>query len=491
MLKVSEEEILQRFRTDNTWWMDQNNIRWKDDPKRVYFAPFYKLLTNKDINRAVVLMGPRRVGKTVMVHQAIAKLIKEGVEPKRIFYIPIDNPLYLGLSLEKIVLMFVKLKTIEQNESAYIFFDEIQYLGNWESHLKSLVDSHPMYRFTVTGSATAELKLKSDESGAGRFTDFILPPLTFYEYIKFLDKEERFFVRNSFHMEKIEEFRPEKIEEFNKELVDYINFGGYPEAVFSEEIKKDPSRFIRNDIIDKVLLRDLPSLYGISDIPELNRLFMMLAYNTGQEVNLDGLSQNSTVAKGTISKYLEYLEAAFLIKRVRRVDDNARRFKREHKFKIYLTNASMYSALFGVLDQENKTALGKLTETTVFSHFFHFAKYHGEPFYARWKNGEVDLVIMDATGMKPIQAIEIKWSNKPVENPSYIKGLFDFATKHEITGPGTLTCCTLSEFSFQIHKDIGVLFFPTSLICFDLGKSLTSNQFRENLVNSATKLGHQ
>ena len=93
-----------------------------------------------------------------------------------------------------------------------------------------------------------------------------------------------------------------EIEELNKEFVNYLNFGGYPEAVFSETIRSDPSQYIKSDIIDKVLLRDLPSLYGISDIQELNRLFTTLAYNSGNEVSLEGLSQSSGVAKNTIKR---------------------------------------------------------------------------------------------------------------------------------------------------------------------------------------------
>ena len=110
------------------------------------------------------------------------------------------------------------------------------------------------------------------------------------------------------------------VEALNDEFVNYLNYGGYPEAVFSETIRQDPGQYIKSDIIDKVLLRDLPSLYGISDIQELNRLFTTLAYNTGNEVSLEGLAQSSGVAKNTIRRYLEYLEAAFLIRRVERID---------------------------------------------------------------------------------------------------------------------------------------------------------------------------
>lgn len=125
-----------------------------------------------------------------------------------------------------------------------------------------------------------------------------------------------------------------------------MNYGGYPEAVLNPEIQLDLRRYLGRDIVDKVLLRDLPSLYGIQDIQELNRLFASISYNSGQEVSLEALSSNSGVAKATLSRYLEYLEAAFLIVRVMRVDDTGRSFKRVRQFKVYLTNPSMRAALY-------------------------------------------------------------------------------------------------------------------------------------------------
>src|SRR5690606_4611236 len=70
-----------------------------------------------------------------------------------------------------------------------VFFDEIQYLKDWERHLKVLVDSYPDTKFIVSDSAAAALKWHSTESGAGRFTDFMLPTLTFQEFIHLKQKE--------------------------------------------------------------------------------------------------------------------------------------------------------------------------------------------------------------------------------------------------------------------------------------------------------------
>ncbi len=265
------------------------------------------------MRRAIVLMGPRRVGKTVMVHHAIRLLLDSGISSENILYVSLETPIYTGLPLEKILGYFQELFNHDRNSELFVFFDEIQYLRQWEAHLKSLVDSFPSHRFIATGSAAAALRLKSTESGAGRFSDYILPPLTFAEYLMFIGKEDELIEvaihdsEDAGHPSLKHEFRPKDIDQLNQTFINYLNFGGYPEAVFSETIRQDPGQYIKSDIIDKVLLRDLPSLYGISDIQELNRLFTTLAYNSGNKVSLEGLSQSSGVAKSTIKRYLEYL----------------------------------------------------------------------------------------------------------------------------------------------------------------------------------------
>ena len=136
----------------------------------------------------------------------------------------------------------------------------------------SLVDAYRGIRFVATGSAAAALKAKSVESGAGRFTEFVLPPLTFAEYLRF-EGLEKDLIRQNEDERGQQRFTTDDIHGLNEAFIDYLNFGGYPEAVFSEVVRQNPRRYIKSDIIDKVLLLDLPILYGISDIQELNSLF--------------------------------------------------------------------------------------------------------------------------------------------------------------------------------------------------------------------------
>jgi len=95
-------KIIDRLQFENPWWVTKEiPILYKDMSKRLYFDLFYPFVLETDIRRAVVLMGPRRVGKTVMMFHTIDKLINEGINPQRIFFIGIDNPIYVQLSLQK------------------------------------------------------------------------------------------------------------------------------------------------------------------------------------------------------------------------------------------------------------------------------------------------------------------------------------------------------------------------------------------------------
>ena len=416
-------------------------------------------------------MGPRRVGKTVMLQQVVAELISEGFPRLNIFFASIDTPIYSGMRLDELLALFAEETFCKSDGRRVVIFDEIQYLKDWEVHLKVLTDKFPNTRFIASGSAAAALRLKSQESGAGRFTDFFLPPLTFSEFLNFSDMEYRLIQPDGGGSPR--RFKTDQIDILNRYFLDYLNFGGFPEAVLNPEIQKDTSRYLGRDIIDKVLLRDLPSLYGIQDIQELNRLFMKIAYHSGQEISLEGLSSSSGIAKNTIKRYLEYLEAAFLIVRVRRVDDNGRTFQRERNFKAYLTNPSMRAALFAPLVEDDE-AMGSMAETAIFSQWFHspeMANLH----YARWKQGrtdlEVDLVKVDNAKLKPTWAYEIKWSDRFVDQPGELKGLVAFAKK--AGGNMPVAASTKTKSSHSMIDGVSITHFPCALHCYQVGKNVS------------------
>ncbi len=482
MLEISETDLRKSISRDNPWWETGSIELSSDLRERAYFNPFRELALNWKVNRSVILMGPRRIGKTVMLRQLIEHALSSGFPRGGIFMVSLDTPLYSGMALERLVELFESFSPHDSRSRRLIIFDEIQYLKDWEVHLKVLTDRYPETKFIASGSAAAALRLKSRESGAGRFTEFYLPPLTFSEFLRFRDVENQLI--DDVHQSDPERFyTTSDINRLNGEFIEYLNYGGYPEAVLSEDVRKDAGRYLGRDIIDKVLLRDLPSLYGIQDIQELNRLFTTVAYRSGTEISLDSLASNSGVAKNTISRYLEYLEAAFLIMRVRRVDDSGKTFMRNRQFKVYLTNPSMRSALFSSLSEEDE-AMGRMAETAIFSQWSHsedIKRLH----YASWRSGryhrEVDLVFLAPFHgeLGPVWAAEIKWSDRFVERPAELKGLIEFASRNYLPyGPEVATTRTMSGES--LVNGVSIRHVPCALHCYTIGRNITRRLMEGN-----------
>jgi len=457
MKHVSNQQVAEHLQRLNPWWagagVDEELAKWRP---RAYLEPVYQLLLEPGLRRAVVLLGPRRVGKTILIRHLIVHLLKDGVAAQRIAYVEMDHPLLHGQSLEVLVRLIEEMAP-EGEGTRYLFFDEIQSHKDWEKHLKPLVDHRPDLRILVSGSAAAALKRQSTESGAGRFTDFLLPPLTFSEYLHLSPEPAAIFE------EEPGTYVLEDIEKLNEQFVDYINFGGYPELALSPLIRSNPARFVKSDIVDKVLLRDLPQLYGIQDIQELNALFAVLAFNTAEEVSLEKLAQHSGVAKPTIQRYVQYLEAAFLIKRVFRVDQDGKRYQRERHFKVYLTNSAMYTGLFGVR-KPDEPEFSHLVETALFAQRFH---ENARLNYARWgaNNHEVDLV-ESSPALKPVAALEMKWSDKHLGKAESLKGLIKFASQNRLP---VVWATTRSQFGTLTVDGSKIRQWPAAVLAFSYG----------------------
>lgn len=453
---IPEAEVIRRLAAESPWWEPPHQVgaEIRGYRPRSYLPAFRSLVQSREVRRAVVLLGARRVGKTVLVHQTIQELLAKGVPPRRIAYISVDLPLYNGLALEHLIELA---ESGSEQSLDWVFFDEIQYLPKWEVHLKRLVDDRPALRIVVSGSAAAALRMMSRESGAGRFTEFLLPPVTFAEYLDLTGAAKS--------VEDIEGLEDPDIPGLNQAFVQYVNFGGYPEAALNPAVRADPARYIKSDIVDKVLLRDLPQLYGIGDIPELNRLFTALAWNTSGEVSLDTLSKHSGVAKNTLRKYLEYLEAAFLIRVVHRVDRDAKHFRRATTFKVYLTNPSLRTALFAPIG-ENDEMMGRLAETAVVAQCFHEP---GPVHYARWGEAEVDLVRLGPDG-GAVEAVELKWSDQFADAPEGLTGLLRFARANGLT---RVTATTRTRSVERAVGGVTIRMLPTSEYAWRIGVAAT------------------
>lgn len=447
------------IKEDHPWWESKTIPNYLEFSKRAYYRGFFSLIQQDFPHRAVVLMGPRRVGKTVLIYQAVQDLIDGGINPKKIFYFSLDTPIYTNLALEELVANGLSIYKVKI-EGCYIFFDEIQYLKNWEVHLKSLVDKYRKTKFIASGSAAAALRMKSNESGAGRFTDYFLPPLTFSEYIdlngykKLLTKTQiEFGASRPFYLCK-------DIEQFNQHFVDYINYGGFPEIALHPKKIKHPERMLQKDITDKVIMKDLPGLFGIENILELQQFFNVIAYRTSEILDFQRVAKETGTDHKTIKKYISYLEAAFLIEVLNRVDFSAKRFKNITQFKVHLTNPSLYTGLFGRVES-NDERFPHLVETAIFAQYLH--RDHQYLRYASWKSGteagEVDLIQINQNFQGVHWALEVKWSDTIRAGK-----LKQFMTNNKLD-KGIIT----SKTSFENYSDL--LIVPNSVYAYVVSKN--------------------
>jgi hypothetical protein len=179
------------------------------------------------------------------------------------------------------------------------------------------------------------------------------------------------------------------------------------------------------------------------------------------------MSKESGILKETLKKYLDYLEAAFLIKVLNKVDVNAKRLKRVTSFKVYLTNPSLRTALFSPI-HETDDEMGNMVETAVLSQWMHREKL--DLTYARWKEGrtegEVDLVLVDDKKYKPVWGVEVKWSNRYFDKPTELKSLMHFCKSNQFK---QALVTTIDQSGVKNIANLALSFIPASVYIYNIG----------------------
>ncbi|MGN0091914.1 MAG: DUF4143 domain-containing protein, partial [Alistipes sp.] len=166
-------------------------------------------------------------------------------------------------------------------------------------------------------------------------------------------------------------------------------------------------------------------------------------------------------------KYILYFEAAFLIKVVHKVNENAKNFQRVTAFKIYLTNPSLRCALFSPLSSTDEM-VGHMVETAIYAQWIQ--RNNTEIHYANWVEGrqkrEVDMVGMDMARQKPNWAVEIKWSDRYVEQTGELKSLMKFM---EDNGLRSAVVTTMNKYVYKQMNSVGIQFIPAAVYAYMVG----------------------
>ena len=124
----------------NPWWETGSIDREiKSFKRRFLFTALKNYLHKKQID---IIIGLRRVGKTVLMHHLIDYLLTSGVNPKEIFYFSFDIE---KENLDRIIKEYEEkiLRERIKNKRVYLFFDEIHKLKDWENKIKVLYDLNP------------------------------------------------------------------------------------------------------------------------------------------------------------------------------------------------------------------------------------------------------------------------------------------------------------------------------------------------------------
>ena len=416
---VSANDLLRRLAFDNPWWDAKPGtpVRFRPPPKRPFFAPFFARVQAMGMGRALLLTGPLRAGKTVLLRQALARLIESGADPKTVLYCSFATPSYGDADFPALVDAFCRQYKHAPSAELVLLLDEIEYAPDFEAMLLKLARQYPRARVVGAASALAPALISGESVKGGRLEVFVLPPLTFAEHLALRGCEGELFA-SSGNPGEAAALKAGALPRLDLEFQYYVNFGGFPEGTAGPQANKPgaaPSPgFVRDRLAERVLRNDRSGLAGIADAREVNRLLLVLARTSGQEGGIDDIAAAAGIAKNTVRKYLDYLEQAFLIRRIERLDQDGRRFQRAVAFKTCLAAPSLHAALFGPVSPTDES-FPRLAETAL------IAQWLGSPdaahlVYASWRGGKVDLVALDPKSGKPAQTFEIDWTD------AYAKG---------------------------------------------------------------------
>ena len=482
MAIVNDEQVMKVLRQYNPWWRTPSAIKEESKPqKRLAYYEALKTLTHKSIRRFAVLSGMRRVGKTTILYQIIDHLIDKGVNPRNILYATFDNPILKLVNVENVLSIYEAMYPI--TGTRYILFDEVQYTDNWELWMKVIYDSRKDIRLIATGSASPVLEKGSADSGTGRWSVLKLPTMSFYEYCKLLDLELP-IIPDDLRLSELKNMNPaqlgdlfDKFTPLQKHFNRYLVIGGFPELVLSDD-DVYAQRMLREDVVDKVIKRDVLSLFNIRSPLLMEKLFLYLCMNSTEIFNATTAAkelENTSIA--TMESYIKALEMSNLIYLAKPMDVGSKGALKG-KPKIFIADAAIRNAVLMIDDVlSDEKEMGAMVETAVYKHMVSF--YQGSPaslgYFRKAKDNqkEVDVVVE-----LPRQKIlcEVKYRNNfhIAATDAIVELCQD--EKSKVTDAFLVTK-RLDDFGVTKHETmIPILRVPATAFLYILGKTEAEGQ---------------
>ena len=319
---------LSALEAQNPWWVDGRvPLAMRDTvPRRL--TP--SVVAGLAPDRATVLLGPRRVGKTVLVHQVVRRLLEGGVAPRSIVYLSADDPL-LGPTptLFEELLVFVEERLLGgSGEPAYVLVDEVHVIADWPLWVKRSIDRGRPLVWLVTSSAGSILHRGSRESLAGRARDMRLLPFSLAEAAVLVRSpaapllERCAGVWESQGIGALVGERADAVGRLNDEALGlgdeltrlsrwYLRSGGFPEALAASPALS-PREYFWQTLVERVLYVDVPAVARVRQAHVLRELCLRLLSQGPALINIERLASELGVTHVTVAEYLGIIERTML-----------------------------------------------------------------------------------------------------------------------------------------------------------------------------------
>ncbi len=379
---LKDEEIIEILGDWNFWKEDRTTGIIRTE----YLEKLKSLANSKEI---IDITGVRRSGKSTLMKQLIHELILSGTKKEHTLYVNFEEAQFEPeLSLQFLERIFGAYKKyINRDEEAYIFLDEIQNIDKWEKWVRTAYDKYEgKIKIFVSGSSAGLLRSELSATLTGRHMSFEVYPLSFREFLYFKGitvENERSIILES--------------KKIKLMLMDYLEFGGFPEAVLRTDAKD-----ILKQYFDDIVFRDVGKRHKIREIGTVRSVAVYLLSNISKYFTYNKLKNSipSNPSLETVINYIDYLESAFLIFNVPVFSYKVKE-QMQHPRKIYCIDTGMRNAV-SFRFREN---LGQIAENAVFLEL----KRNGKDVHY-WMDGQSEVDFVVRTGLKPTELIQVCWN---------------------------------------------------------------------------------
>lgn len=419
----------------NYWW-DTKEIKEIDRgiPRNEYVE---NALKKTKYERIICLTGVRRSGKTTIMHQIMHKLLKKGLEPRRIVYVKIDEVDIKNL--REILSTYNELTGFPPDkEEAYFFLDEVQYLKNWQTQIKGFIDAHYKSKFIISGSSRTLLYRNGAESLMGRITFLNIFPLTFSEFLEFNKISIRFKDFEEQNLDNLKKLQFQLMKEESKikyHLNQYLDIGGYPEWFKIKDLS-EWRKILSNDYLPLIIFKDIVEIFKPKNPLVLERLAKEIAFFSTQRFSYSKLSNRLDLDRESIKLYIYYLKTSMLVFLLEVYTRSGKSSERAEKKLLFWEEGMRRSIISKVEDSisiENIVIWHLIKQNMEKTHIFYEPKYYKEI-------EEIDFIYQTKNDVIPI---EIKYRNQITKKD--LKGMYKFIEKFKLKKAIVITKDLLKE----------------------------------------------